>query len=97
MGTRENKVETYLHKEIEKLGGTTRKWECKNRAGVPDRLVFMRRVIWAVEVKTVDGKLSSAQIREHERLKSHGVNVRTVYGEAGVDDFIDEVKKTCGC
>jgi hypothetical protein len=91
MGVRERKVEKYLDKEVKKLGGITRKWVSPGRDGVPDRIVVLHD-IWFVEVKTVDGELSDEQIREHDRLRAVGAKVCTVYGEAGVDDFINMVK-----
>lgn len=90
MGVRENKVERYLDKEVVKLGGLTRKWVSPGRDGVPDRIVILDGVVWFVEVKTIDGKLSIAQIREQQRLCDCGANVATVYGIAGVDMFIRE-------
>jgi hypothetical protein len=89
MGVRENKVEMYLNKEVVKLGGITRKWENPSIAGDPDRIVIIRGLVMFVEVKTVDGKLAPVQIREHERLVEHGARVRTVYGEGGVNEFIN--------
>tara|TARA_R110000764_G_C10754104_1_gene352671 strand:+ start:134 stop:421 length:288 start_codon:yes stop_codon:yes gene_type:complete len=87
MGTRENRVEKYLDSEVTKLGGLTRKWVSPGRDGVPDRIVILDGVIWFVEVKTIDGRTSEAQKREHQRLSIVGANVTTVYGESGVDQF----------
>ena len=58
------------------------------RDGVPDRIVIIRGNVIFVEVKTSDGKLSTAQKREHERLESSGTIVYTVYGEEGVDSLM---------
>lgn len=95
MGVRENKVERYLNAEVKKLGGITRKWVSPGIDGVPDRIVRLHRwppgVVFMVEVKTVDGELSAAQKREHQRLRDAGFMVRTVYGEQGVDEFLKEV------
>lgn len=91
MGTRENKVEKYLDKRIEDLGGLTRKWVSPGRTGVPDRIVILGGAVFFVEVKTVDGGLSEVQRREHGRLLEVGARVHTVYGETGVDHFIDLV------
>ena len=44
-----------------------------------------------VEVKTLDGSFESGQEREHERLRDAGANVHTVWGQASVDDFIQEM------
>ena len=91
MGKRENKVETYLRDQFKLLGGDTRKWVSPGRDGVPDQLCFLIGEVWLVEVKTVDGELSPAQIREHKRLCALGMRVRTVWGNAGVNHFMNEV------
>lgn len=91
MGVRENKVEKYLDTEVKKNGGITRKWESPGRDGVPDRIVIRKGNVWFIEVKTIDGKLSKNQEREHKRLLKAGAEVFTVYGEQGVDAWIREV------
>lgn len=88
MGVRENKVEKYLNKRVEEIGGITRKWVSPGRDGVPDRIVIIRGSVIFVEVKTSDGKISTAQKREHERLQSEGAIVYTIYGEKGVDKLV---------
>lgn len=92
MGVRENKVERYLHDRATELGGTSRKWTSPGRKGVPDRIVIVPWAIWLVEVKTTDGKLSPDQVREHQRLRDAGAVVKVVYGHAGVDQLIEELK-----
>lgn len=92
MGVRENKVEKYLDDEITKIGGLTRKWVCPGRDGVPDRIVIYKNKVYFVEIKTVDGVLSSAQEREHDRLKKAGVAVVTVWGEYGVDRWVEKLR-----
>lgn len=91
MGTRENKVETYLRDQVKLLGGDTRKWVSPGRDGVPDQIVFLSNIFF-VEVKTYDGRLSEAQKREHERLRTLGSDVCTVYGNKGVDMLIGDIK-----
>ena len=44
------------------------------------------------EVKTVDGRVSPVQEREHARLRSVGAQVRITSGAAEVDDLMDELK-----
>lgn len=95
MGVRENKVERHLDSEIMKLGGITRKWVSPGVKGVPDRIVIVSGNVWFVEVKTVDGHLSSWQEREIKRLVSHGVVALAVYGVDGVDEFIEMVRDAC--
>ncbi len=88
MAKEEVKVETYLHQEVTKLGGTTRKWVSPGRDGVPDRICMLNGLIWFVEVKTLKGKLSVRQQREIEVLKSHDATVFVVYGKSDVDKMI---------
>lgn len=88
MGRRENKVETYLKQEVLKQDGISRKWVSPQHDGVPDQIVIYKGTVWFVEVKTVDGKMSGVQEREHERLRLQGANVVTVVGKEGVDSFI---------
>ena len=91
MGVRENNVETYFKAHVEKhLKGFSRKWKCPGHDGVPDQIPM-----WPgspaklyVEIKTADGKLTSVQEREHDRLRDVGAIVFTVYGHSGVDLFI---------
>ena len=92
MGVRENKVETYLDEQVIALGGITRKWVSPGRDGVPDRIVILKGQVFFVEVKVKDGKLSTAQEREHQRLRDAGANVCTVYGDDGVSNMIEDVK-----
>jgi hypothetical protein len=94
MAARENKVERYLDSEIMKLGGITRKWVSPGVNGVPDRIVIVNGLVWFVEVKTIDGRLSPWQKREIDRLRDHGVSALVVYGVEGVDEFIKEVRET---
>jgi hypothetical protein len=89
MGTRENKVEKYLADQVKKRGGITRKWVSPGYDGVPDRIVIIDGNVMFVEVKTVDGKLTPIQVREHDRLTAVGAKVFTVYGEKGVDSFLE--------
>lgn len=91
MGVRENKVERYLRDRFRKAGGGTRKWVSPGRDGVPDQIAVLHGTVIMVEVKTVDGKLSSVQTREQRRLRDLGLIVTTVYGERGVDALMDDI------
>lgn len=91
MGVREAKVEKYLDQQIKRIGGITRKFVSPGRDGVPDRIVIHRGKVYFVELKTVDGRLSKNQNREHKYLRDNGANVMTVYGVDGVDMFVHAV------
>jgi len=96
MGTRENKVESYLDQRVRELGGITRKWVSPGVDGVPDRIIIISGEVIFVEIKTVDGRLSKAQEREHNRLTRHGAKVRTIYGCDHVDTLIDWIEEYVG-
>lgn len=93
MGVRENKVETYLREKVKLLGGDTRKWVSPGRDGVTDQIVFVCGLIIGVEVKCIDGTLSSVQHREHKRLRDVGMQVVTVYAQTGVDRLIRDISE----
>jgi len=91
MGTREAKVETYLHQQLTLRGGTSYKWI--GTRGVPDRICCLPGMgLFAVEVKTTDGKLSPAQLRMHDKMHKCGGEVYTVYGVGDVDTLIRSLK-----
>jgi len=93
MGVRENKVERYLRDQIRLMGGDTRKWVSPGHDGVPDQICMVRGdILFFCEVKTVDGMLSDAQIREHVRLRGLGAAVCTVCGNRGVDLLIKDIQ-----
>jgi len=95
MGMQEAKVEKYLHAEVSKLGGTTRKFVSPGRVGVPDRIVILKGgKIWFVEVKTFGNIPSLSQNREICRLKTFGCNATFVAGKEGVDRFIEKITTT---
>jgi len=92
MGVRENKVERYLKEQIElHFGGATRKWVSPGRDGVMDQICFIDPV-WFAEVKTTDGTHETHQKREADRLIKLGARVVVVYGNQGVDKFIEWLK-----
>ena len=89
MANAENIVERYLCNRIVQLGGECFKWT--GTVGCTDRIVIMPDgVVWFVEVKTKDGKLSSGQKRFIKRLNGLTANATTVYGVSGVSDWINE-------
>lgn len=95
MGARENKVEEYLNTEVQtKLKGRTLKW---GTDGCPDRVVFLDGGhIYLVEVKTLDGALTTAQKRVFPIIQGKGTTVYTLFGHADVDDFISELLEVHG-
>ncbi len=93
MGSRllEKDIEVELVRAVEKVGGIAYKFTSPQRANVPDRIcVFPNgRAIW-VEVKRPGEKPTSAQEREHARLKVRFQRVRVVDSFEGVALVVSE-------
>lgn len=91
---KESSIERRLVNGIKKVGGQALKFTSPGHAGVPDRLVILPggRIIF-VELKTETGALSPLQIETHNKLRSLGCDVRTLYGSAYVNGFLLEVSK----
>ena len=93
---RESTVETYLHREVVKAGGDTRKFT--GRKGVPDRIVIWPRfmkgdlpvspVIHFVETKAPGKRPRADQVREHKRLRDLGCIVLTIDTKPVVDLYV---------
>ena len=90
---KESDIEKYLHKEIEKIGGTTRKWVSPGRVGVPDRIVFLSNPPFFVETKVIDGVLSGPQRREIRRLRKKKAIVYVCVSFYGVNRLIKRIKR----
>lgn len=89
---KESQIEKYLKEECHKINGICRKWVCPGRRGVPDRIcIFPYSLIYFVECKAVNGKLSPLQQIEIDTLKLLGCNVTILTSKKAVDNFISQV------
>ncbi|MGU4696757.1 hypothetical protein K6L09_08825 [Burkholderia cepacia] len=87
----EKTVETYLVDRVRAAGGDAYKFSSPARVSVPDRIVvFPPARIYFVELKSPTGKVSKAQLREHERLRALGCDVRVINSREAVDAFVRE-------
>lgn len=87
----EKDIEKILVNEVKKLGGRAYKWVSPGNDGVPDRIVIlpgMRPVF--VELKTEKGQLSALQKVQIKRLREMGQDVKILYGESQVRDFLED-------
>ena len=87
----EKDIEKILVNEVKKLGGRAYKWVSPGNDGVPDRIVIlpgMRPVF--VELKTEKGQLSALQKAQIKRLREMGQDVKILYGESQVRDFLED-------
>ncbi len=87
---RESKVEDYFNRQVEKAGGEVRKLKWINRRGAPDRLAMLNGAHF-VELKAPGKEPEAHQIREHNRMRRHGLNVYVIDTLEGVDLFIKEI------
>ena len=90
---RESKIEKYLHDQVTKAGGTTRKWRCPGRRGVPDRIVIWPRVdgpaaVHFVETKAPAKQLRPDQQREWARLSEFRATLLRIDSVTAVDDYV---------
>lgn len=90
----EKTVETYLVDRVRAAGGDAYKFSSPARVSVPDRIVvFPPARIYFVEVKRPGGKPTRGQLREHERLRALGCDVRVIDSREGVDAFVQKVRE----
>ena len=75
----ERDIEKALVKRVKALGGMAEKFTTPGRRSVPDRLVTLpnNRVIF-VELKAPGKKPTDAQLRDHEKRRLLGADVRVI-------------------
>lgn len=91
---RESRVENYLVRRVKETGGVCRKVVFPGHRGAPDRFCGWRsRQRFAlVEMKRPLTPTAEAhQIREHEKLRACGVDVRVLASFEDVDKFVEEM------
>lgn len=73
---------------VKELGGTCEKFVSPGRRSVPDRIVTLPggKVIF-VELKAPGNKPTEAQLRDHERRRALGCDVRVIDNMDDVDAF----------
>jgi hypothetical protein len=89
---RERDVESYFVEQVKAAGGEVRKVKWVNKRGAPDRVAMLNGAHF-VELKRPGGEPEPHQLREHERMRKHGLNVHVIDTFEGVDCFIREVTK----
>ena len=75
----EKQIEQALVKRVKVLGGLAEKFTSPNRRSVVDRVVTLpgNRIIW-VECKAPGKKPTDAQLRDHEKRRLLGCDVRVI-------------------
>ena len=90
MTMRERDVEMYLTDRVKAEGGEIRKVQWIGRRGAPDRRVMLPGLQCWVELKAPDGKLEPHQVREIQRMRENGEDVRVIRTPDEVDQLIEE-------
>lgn len=83
----EKSIEQHLSKRVKELGGLSLKW-ISTITGVPDRIVFLKKQIHLVELKTKTGALSKRQQLVFAQLADLGHPVTVLRSKEDVDEFI---------
>ena len=85
----EKSVESYLTKQVNKLGGLCWKWVSPGNSGVPDRIVIYKGSVVFVELKRPKGgKLRALQMVKLQQLTNQRQEVRVINTKAQVDQLI---------
>lgn len=88
----EKSIEQHLSKRVKELGGLSLKW-ISTITGVPDRIVFLKKQIHLVELKTKTGALSKRQQLVFAQLAELGHPVTVLRSKEDVEEFINETIK----
>lgn len=92
----EQKIESYLKKQIELIGGKAYKFISPGVSGVPDRIVIIPGGhIYFIELKAPGQKLRPIQEVRKAQLEALGCDVRVVDSKEKTDLFIEEVEVWC--
>lgn len=84
----ERDIENAFVRRVKTLGGMAEKFTSPGRRSVPDRLVTLPggRIVF-VELKAPGKKPTDNQLRDHERRKALGCDVRVIDSLEAVDAF----------
>jgi len=90
---RESIIESYLKKEVLKLGGKCLKYHNVAERGYPDRIIFIKGVaaFW-VELKATGKQPSTLQKYRIKSLEALECKVFVIDSIEGVDNLITQVK-----
>ncbi len=91
----EKDIERYLYSQCKKRGWLCEKFSSPARRSVPDRLITLpegRMIL--VELKSLHGRLTPGQERDHMRRKTYGVSVIILHSKKMVDMLVSALEKT---
>jgi len=91
---REKIIEKKLRLEAKKRGGIAIKFTSPGFAGVPDRMVLMRKgKVAFVEVKTPGKQLEQLQIKRKRQLEELGFSVYMIDDIKQIGGILDEIER----
>ena len=87
---RENEVEAYLRRQVEKLGGLCLKIPADYMRGVPDRIVLLPHgvLVWVETKRPSGGRVLGSQLVVHEMLRRLGQQVVIVWSKEDADELL---------
>lgn len=86
---RERGVRTYLKLLVEKRGGLCEPITTPGKRGTPDDLItWPDGIMQLVEGKTIGGRLSTGQKRDHARRARRRVMVRIVWTKEQAENYV---------
>lgn len=84
----ESEIERYLVDQVKHCKGWSYKWSSPGNRGVPDRIVFINKQIWFIELKRPGTKRSIQQIVIGKIIKQFTLNYLVISNKDNVDLFI---------
>jgi len=84
----EKEIERLFVKRVKELGGMAEKFTSPQKRSVPDRLVTLpnNRVIF-VELKAPNKEPTELQLRDHEKRRALGCDVRVINSVEAINAF----------
>lgn len=90
----EKQIESYLVREVRKLGGLAYKFSSPGKRSVPDRLcLFPTGLVAFVELKRPGKKATMAQAREIKKIQQRGVIALVIDSKPRVKAFIEWIER----
>ena len=88
----EKNIEAYLVKNVRRIGGVAYKFVSPAHRGVADRVVCLPGgVVWFIELKAPDGRLSPLQKVFADEMTRMNQNYCVLWSKEDVDTWIREI------
>lgn len=87
----EREIEKKFDEKIKLKNGLSYKWVAPGNSGVPDRIVIINGKVIFVELKTINGRMSKLQERQHKKIRNIYPDIFVLYGIEEVERFINDL------